>query len=209
MVKVSVVFHSIYGHIYKMAEAVAEGAREVEGAEVEIYQVPETLPYEVLEKMGAIETKNLFAHIPVLTRSMYEDVLAGADAIIFGAPTRYGNMTAQMRTVFDGLGGLWAKNAFVGKVGSAFTSSQTQHGGQESTLLTTYVTLFHLGMVIVGLPYSETRQMRMDEITGGSPYGVTTIAGENNTRQPSENELAMARYQGKLVAQTAKKLAGK
>jgi NAD(P)H dehydrogenase (quinone) len=209
MVKVSVVFHSIYGHIYKMAEAVAEGAREVEGAEVEIYQVPETLPYEVLEKMGAIETKNLFAHIPVLTRSMYEDVLAGADAIIFGAPTRYGNMTAQMRTVFDGLGGLWARNAFVGKVGSAFTSSQTQHGGQESTLLTTYVTLFHLGMVIVGLPYSETRQMRMDEITGGSPYGATTIAGENNTRQPSENELAMARYQGRLVTETAKKLAGK
>lgn len=209
MVKVSVVFHSIYGHIYKMAEAVAEGAREVEGAEVEIYQVPETLPYEVLEKMGAIETKNLFAHIPVLTRSMYEDVLAGADAIIFGAPTRYGNMSAQMRTVFDGLGGLWAKNAFVGKVGSVFTSSQTQHGGQESTLLTTYVTLFHLGMVIVGLPYSETRQMRMDEITGGSPYGVTTIAGENNTRQPSENELAMARYQGRLVTETAKKLAGK
>lgn len=209
MVKVSVVFHSIYGHIYKMAEAVAEGAREVEGAEVEIYQVPETLPYEVLEKMGAIETKNLFAHIPVLTRSMYEDVLAGADAIIFGAPTRYGNMSAQMRTVFDGLGGLWAKNAFVGKVGSAFTSSQTQHGGQESTLLTTYVTLFHLGMVIVGLPYSETRQMRMDEITGGSPYGASTIAGENNTRQPSENELAMARYQGRLVTETAKKLAGK
>ena len=209
MVKVSVVFHSIYGHIYKMAEAVAEGAREVEGAEVEIYQVPETLPYEVLEKMGAIETKDLFAHIPVLTRSMYEDVLAGADAIIFGAPTRYGNMTAQMRTVFDGLGGLWARNAFVGKVGSVFTSSQTQHGGQESTLLTTYVTLFHLGMVIVGLPYSETRQMRMDEITGGSPYGATTIAGENNTRQPSENELAMARYQGRLVTETAKKLAGK
>ena len=108
MVKVNVIFHSIYGHIYKMAEAVAEGAREVEGAEVEIYQVPETLPYEVLEKMGAIETKNLFAHIPVLTRSMYEDVLAGADAIIFGTPTRYGNMTAQMRTVFDGLGGLWS-----------------------------------------------------------------------------------------------------
>jgi NAD(P)H dehydrogenase (quinone) len=209
MVKVSVVFHSIYGHIYKMAEAVAEGAREVEGAEVEIYQVPETLPYEVLEKMGAIETKDLFAHIPVLTRSMYEDVLAGADAIIFGAPTRYGNMTAQMRTVFDGLGGLWAKNAFVGKVGSVFTSSQTQHGGQESTLLTAYVTLFHLGMVIVGLPYSETRQMRMDEITGGSPYGASTIAGENNTRQPSENELAMARYQGRLVTETAKKLAGK
>ena len=209
MVKVNVIFHSIYGHNYKMAEAIAEGAREVEGAEVEIYQVPETLPHEVLEKMGAIETKNLFAHIPVLTRSMYEDVLAGADALLFGTPTRYGNMTAQMRTVFDGLGGLWSRNAFVGKVGSVFTSSQTQHGGQESTILTTHVTLLHLGMVIVGLPYSETRQMRMDEITGGSPYGASTIAGEDNNRQPSENELAMARYQGRHVTQIAKKLAGK
>ncbi|MGB9938723.1 NAD(P)H:quinone oxidoreductase type IV [Methanosarcina sp.] len=209
MVKTNVIFHSIYGHIYKMAEAIAEGAREVEGAEVEIYQVPETLPYEVLEKMGAIETKDLFSHIPVLTRSMYEDILAGADAIIFGTPTRYGNMTAQMRTVFDGLGGLWVKNALVGKVGSVFTSSQTQHGGQESTILTTHVTLLHLGMIIVGLPYSETRQMRMDEITGGSPYGASTIAGENNSRQPSENELAMARYQGRHVTQIAKKLAGK
>lgn len=209
MVKINVIFHSIYGHIYKMAEAVAEGAREVEGAEVEIYQVPETLPYEVLEKMGAIETKNLFAHIPVLTRSMYEDVLAGADAIIFGTPTRYGNMTAQMRTVFDGFGGLWVRNVLVGKVGSVFTSSQTQHGGQESTILTTHVTLLHLGMIIVGLPYSETRQMRMDEITGGSPYGASTISGENNSRQPSENELEMARYQGRLVTQVAKKLAGK
>ncbi|HET8688111.1 MAG TPA: NAD(P)H:quinone oxidoreductase type IV [Methanosarcina sp.] len=209
MVKVNVVFHSIYGHIYKMAEAVAEGAREVEGAEVEIYQVPETLPYEVLEKMGAIETKNLFAHIPVVTRSMYEDVLAGADALIFGSPTRYGMMTAEMRTVFDGLGGLWSRDAFVGKVGSVFTSSGTQHGGQESTILSFHVTLLHLGMIIVGLPYSENRQRRMDEITGGSPYGASTIAGGDGSRQPSENELAMARYQGRHVAQIAKKLTGK
>jgi NAD(P)H dehydrogenase (quinone) len=209
MVKVNVIFHSIHGHIYKMSEAIAEGAREVEGAEVEIYQVPETLPYEVLEKMGAIETKNLFAHIPVVTRSMYEDVFAGADALIFGIPTRYGNMSAQMRTVFDGLGGLWSRDALVGKVGSVFTSSETQHGGQESTILTTHVTLLHLGMIIVGLPYSENRQRRMDEITGGSPYGASTIAGIDEKRQPSENELAIARYQGRYVTQIAKKLTGR
>lgn len=208
MVKVNVIFHSIYGHIYRMAEAIAEGAREVEGAEVQIYQVPETLPDEVLEKMGAVETKKLFSHIPVVTRDMYPDVLANADALIFGTPTRYGMMTAQMRAVFDGLGGLWSKDIFVGKVGSVFTSSDTQHGGQESTILTSHVTLLHLGMIIVGLPYSEKRQMRMDEITGGSPYGASTIAG-GNTRQPSENELAMARYQGKHVTEIAKKIAGK
>ena len=148
MVKVNVIFHSIYGHIYRMAEAIAAGAREVEGAEVNIYQVPETLSDEILGKMGAIETKKLFAHIPVLTRDMYKDVLAGADALIFGTPTRYGMMTAEMRTVFDGLGELWSRDAFVGKVGSVFTSSGTQHGGQESTILTSHVTLLHLGMII-------------------------------------------------------------
>jgi len=209
MVKVNVIFHSIHGHIYKMAEAVAAGAREVEGAEVGIYQVPETLPQDVLVKMGAVETKKLFAHIPVLTRDMYKDVLVGADALIFGTPTRYGMMTAEMRTVLDGLGELWSQDAFVGKVGSVFTSSGTQHGGQESTILTFYVSLLHLGMIIVGLPYSEKRQMRMDEITGGSPYGASTIAGGDGSRQPSENELSMARYQGRHVAQIAKKLAGK
>lgn len=209
MVKVNVIFHSIHGHIYKMAEAVAAGAREVEGVEVGIYQVPETLPHEIIEKMGAIETKKLFAHIPVLTRDIYEDVLAGADALIFGTPTRFGMMTAEMRTVLDGLGGLWSQDAFVGKVGSVFTSSATQHGGQESTILTFHVSLLHLGMIIVGLPYAEKRQMRVDEITGGSPYGVSTIAGGDGSRQPSENELAMARYQGRHVAQIAKKLAGK
>jgi len=159
--------------------------------------------------MGAIETKKLFAHIPVLTRDMYEDVLAGADALIFGTPTRYGMMTAEMRAVLDGLGGLWSQDAFVGKVGSVFTSSATQHGGQESTILTFHVSLLHLGMIIVGLPYAEKRQTRMDEITGGSPYGASTIAGGDGSRQPSENELAMARYQGRHVAQIAKKLAGK
>lgn len=208
MVKVSVVFHSVHAHIYKMAEAVAAGAREVEGAEVGIYQVPETLPQEVLEKVGAIETKKLFAHIPVLTRDMYEEVLAGADAIIFGTPTRYGNATAQMRTVLDGLGKLWSEDAFVGKVGSVFTSSGTQHGGQESTILTFHVTLLHLGMIIVGLPYAEKRQTRMDEITGGSPYGVSTITGGDGSRQPSENELEMARYQGRHVTRIAKRLSG-
>jgi NAD(P)H dehydrogenase (quinone) len=209
MIKVNVIFHSIYGHIYRMAEAIAEGAREVEGAKVGIYQVPETLPNDVLEKMRAIETKKLFAHIPVLTRDKYEDVLAGADALIFGTPTRYGMMTAEMRTVLDGLGELWSRDAFVGKVGSVFTSSGTQHGGQESTILTFHVSLLHLGMIIVGLPYAEKRQTRMDEITGGSPYGVSTIAGGDGSRRPSENELAMARYQGRHVAQVAKKIAGK
>ncbi|MDY9927201.1 NAD(P)H:quinone oxidoreductase type IV [Methanosarcina sp.] len=209
MVKVNVIFHSVHAHIYKMAEAVAAGAREVEGAKVEIYQVPETLTDEILEKMGAIETKKLFAHIPVLTRDMYGEVLAGADALIFGTPTRYGMMTAQMRAVLDGVGYLWSQDAFVGKVGSAFTSSNTQHGGQESTILSFHVTLLHLGMVIVGLPYAEKRQTRMDEITGGSPYGASTIAGEDVSRQPSENELEMARYQGRHVARIAKKIAGK
>jgi NAD(P)H dehydrogenase (quinone) len=209
MVKVNIIFYSMYGHIYRMAEAVAAGAREVEGAKVGIYQVPETLTDEILEKMGAIETKKLFAHIPVLTRDMYEDVLAGADALIFGTPTRYGMMTAQMRAVLDGVGGLWSQDAFVGKAGSVFTSSNTQHGGQEATILTFHVTLLHLGMIIVGLPYAEKRQTRMDEITGGSPYGASTIVGPGGSRQPSENELAMARYQGRHVTQIAKKIAGK
>ena len=209
MVKVNVIFHSIHGHIYKMAEAVVAGAREVEGVEVGIYQVPETLPDEVIEKMGAVEIKNFFAHIPVLTRDMYKDVLAGADALIFGTPTSYGMMTAEMRTVLDGLGELWSQDAFVGKVGSVFTSSATQHGGQESTILSFHVSLLHLGMLIVGLPYAEKRQTIMNEITGGSPYGASTIAAGDGSRRPSENELAMARYQGRHVAQIARKLAEK
>jgi len=203
--KLNVIFYSMYGHIYKMAEAVAEGAKEVKGADVTLYQVPETLPADVIVKMGAAEAKKKFSHVPVAT----VDNLAEADAVIFGTPTRFGNMCAQMRAFIDSTGGLWQKGALIGKAGSVFASSATQHGGQESTILSFHTTLLHQGMVIVGLPYSEARQMTMGEISGGSPYGVTTIAGGDGSRMPSENELAMARFQGKHVAAIAMKLAGK
>jgi len=200
--KVLVVFYSTYGHIYQMAEAIAEGARAVSGAEVVLRRVPETLPNEVLKQMGALEAQKRFAHIPVCT----VEELAGADAIIFGTPTRFGNMCGQMRQFLDATGGLWAKGALVGKVGSVFTSSATQHGGQESTILTFHVTLLHHGFVLVGLPYAFQGQMTIDEITGGSPYGASTIAGGDGSRTPSENELSAARFQGKHVAAIASKL---
>ncbi len=200
--KVLVVFYSTYGHIYQMAEAIAEGARAVSGAEVVLRRVPETLPNEVLKQMGALEAQKRFAHIPVCT----VEELAGADAIIFGTPTRFGNMCGQMRQFLDATGGLWAKGALVGKVGSVFTSSATQHGGQESTILTFHVTLLHHGFVLVGLPYTFQGQMIIDEITGGSPYGASTIAGGDGSRTPSENELSAARFQGKHVAAIASKL---
>lgn len=203
--KVNVIFHSMYGHIYRMAEAVAQGVKEAEGAEARVLQVKETLSDEIIAKMGATEAKKSFAHIPVAS----VDHLVDADATIFGTPTRYGNMSAQMKTFIDATGGLWLKGVLVGKVGSVFTSTATQHGGQESTLLSFHVPLLHLGMVIVGLPYSETRQMTLAEITGGSPYGASTIAGAQGERLPSENELAMARFQGRHVASIAKKLAAK
>ena len=202
--KVKVVFYSMYGHIYRMAEAVAEGAREVAGAEVELLQVPELIPDEVLARSGAKKAREVFAHIPIAKVSD----LANADAIIFGTPTRFGNMCAQMRNFLDQTGGLWAQNALVGKVGSVFTASATQHGGQETTIISSHITLLHLGMIIVGLPYSEARQTTMAEITGGSPYGAATIAAGDGSRMPSENELAMARFQGRHVATIAKKLAG-
>ena len=202
--KVKIVFYSMYGHIYRMAEAVAKGAREVEGAEVELLQVPELIPDAVLEKPGAKKAREAFAHIPVAKPAD----LADADAIIFGTPTRFGNMCAQMRSFLDQTGGIWAQNALVGKVGSVFTSSGTQHGGQETTITSFHTTLLHHGMIIVGLPYTETRQTRLDEITGGSPYGASTIAGANGSRMPSDNELAMARFQGRHVATIAEKLAG-
>jgi NAD(P)H dehydrogenase (quinone) len=201
--KALVVFYSAYGHIYKMAEAVAEGAKTVAGAEVEIRRVPETLPTEVLEKMEAVEAQKALSHVPVCT----VEELAGADAIIFGTPTRFGNMCGQMRQFLDATGSLWAEGALVGKVGSVFTSSATQHGGQESTILTFHVTLLHHGLVVVGLPYAFQGQMRVDEITGGSPYGASTIAGGDGSRMPSENELAGAQFQGKHVAEVAAKLA--
>lgn len=200
--KVNVIFHSVWGHIYRMAEAVADGARQVDGAQVKLFQVHETLPQDILASMGAVESKKSFAHIPEATL----DNLSEADAIIFGTATRYGMMTAQMKTFLDSTGQLWAKGALVGKVGSVFTASATQHGGQESTILNFHTVLLHHGMIIVGLPYSETRQMTMAEITGGSPYGVSTISGGDGSRLPSENELAMARFQGKHVAEIAGRL---
>jgi NAD(P)H dehydrogenase (quinone) len=202
--RVLIVFYSTYGHIFKMAEAVAEGAKEVAGAEVHIRRIPETLPQEVLEKMGAVEAQKAFSHIPVCS----VDELAEADAIIFGTPTRFGNMCGQMRQFLDATGQLWANGSLIGKVGSVFASSATQHGGQESTLLTFHVTLLHQGFVIVGLPYAFQGQMRIDEVTGGSPYGATTIAGGDGSRMPSENELEAARFQGKHTASIAAKLTG-
>ena len=201
--KVYVVFYSMYGHIYKMAEAVAAGAREVPGAEVTLWQVPELVPDAALERIGAKAARAAFAHVPVIAPAQ----LAEADAILFGTPTRFGNMAAQMRNFLDQTGGLWARGALVGKVGGVFASTATQHGGQESTILSFHTTLLHHGMVLVGLPYSEARQTTLAEISGGSPYGATTIAGGDGSRQPSENELAMARFQGRHTAQIAARLA--
>ena len=201
--KVLIVYYSMYGHIQKMAEAMAEGVKEVAEANVEIRRVPETLPAEVLGMMGALEAQKSMVQVPICT----VNELATADAIIFGTPTRFGNMCGQMRQFLDATGQLWAQGALVGKVGSVFTSTATQHGGQESTILNFHTTLLHHGMVIVGLPYAFQGQMRIDEITGGSPYGASTIAGGKGERMPSENELAAARFQGKHVATIASKLA--
>ncbi len=200
--KVLIVYYSMYGHIHRLAQAMAEGVRELPGAEVILRRVPETLSAEVLKNMGAVEPQKAMGDVPVCT----VDELPTADAIIFGTPTRFGNMCGQMRQFLDATGQLWAQGALVGKVGSVFTSSATQHGGQESTILTFHVTLLHQGMVIVGLPYSFQGQMRNDEITGGSPYGASTIAGTGGERVPTENELAAARFQGKHVASIAAKL---
>ncbi len=202
--KILIVYYSMYGHIHRMAEAIAEGAREVNGGEVTLRRVPETLPEEVLTKMGALDAQKSFSHIPVCT----VDELASADAIIFGTPTRFGNMCGQMRQFLDATGQLWAEGALVNKVGSVFASSATQHGGQESTILSFHITLLHQGFVVVGLPYTFQGQMRIDEITGGSPYGATTVTGGQGERMPSENELDAARFQGKHVATLTKKLAG-
>ena len=199
---VLIVYYSMYGHIHRMAEAVKKGADGVSGATVNICRVPETLPEEVLIKMGALEAQKAQANVPVCK---VED-LVSADAIIFGTPTRFGNMCGQMRQFLDSTGGLWAKGALVGKVGSVFTSSSTQHGGQESTILSFHITLLHQGMIIIGLPYSFAGQMRIDEMTGCSPYGASTIAGGDGKRMPSENELDAARFQGKHVAEIAVKL---
>ena len=200
--KVLVIYYSMYGHVYRLAQAAAEGAQSVEGVEAVLRRVPETLSEAVLEKMGAVEAQKRQAGVPVCT----VDELGQADAVIFGTPTRFGNMCGQMRQFLDATGQLWVKGALVGKAGSVITSSNTQHGGQESTILSFHITLLHQGMVIVGLPYAFQGQMTMDEITGGSPYGASTIAGGDGSRFPSENELAGARYQGEHVARIARKL---
>lgn len=201
---ISIVFYSSYGHMYKMAQAAVEGAKEVDGAEVSLYRVPEVLSEDILGQMGSLEFQKQIQDIPVVDH----EVLKNSDALIFGIPTRFGNMIGQWRMFLDSTGPLWSSGALVGKVGSIMSSSATQHGGQESTILTSLVTLLHLGLIYVGLPYSFQGQMRLDEITGGSPYGASTIAGGDGSRMPSENELDAARYQGRHVAQVAAKLVG-
>ena len=200
--KVLVVYYSMYGHVYKMVEAAAEGARSVANVEAVLHRVPETLSEDVLEKMGAVEAQKRQADVPVCT----VDELGEADAIIFGTPTRFGNMCGQMRQFLDATGHLWMNGALTGKVGSVITSSNTQHGGQETTILSFHITLLHHGMVTVGLPYAFQGQMTIAKISGCSPYGASTIAGGDGSRLPSENELAGARYQGEHVAKIAKKL---
>lgn len=201
-IKVYVVFYSMYAHVYQLAEAILQGTRDVEQTEGSLYQVPELMSDEALEKSGAKKAKQSFSHVPFIT----PEQLSEADAIIFGTPTRFGNMTAQMRNFLDQTGPLWMKGSLIGKVGSVFTSTATQHGGQETTITSFHTTLLHHGMVIVGVPYSEQRLMNMDEISGGTPYGASTLAGVDGSRQPSENELAIARFQGRHVAEIARKL---
>jgi NAD(P)H dehydrogenase (quinone) len=202
-VRVKVIFYSLYGHVFRMAEAIAAGAREVPGAEVELSQVAETLPPEVLVKMGAAEAKKAFAHIPLADPRK----LAEADALIFGTGTRYGSATSQMQAFFDNTGALWSSGALVGKAGGVFTSTATQHGGQETTLMSMHTFLFHMGMAVVGVPYAAKELSYMQEITGGTPYGASTITGPQGDRLPSANELALARYQGRHTTQIAAKLA--
>ena len=199
MTKVLVLYYSMYGHIETLAEAVAEGARSVEGIEVTIKRVPDLVPEDVARKAGAkLDQAAAIASV---------DELPNYDAIIFGTPTRFGNMCAQMRNFLDQTGRLWANGSLIGKVGSVFTSTGTQHGGHETTITSFHTTLLHHGMIVVGCPYSCQELVNMSEITGGSPYGAGTLAGGDGSRRPSENELKIARFQGNHVAQVAKKQA--
>ncbi|MDA8419271.1 MAG: NAD(P)H:quinone oxidoreductase [Desulfobacteraceae bacterium] len=199
-----IVYYSLYGHVAAMAEAAAEGARQVEGVAVAIRRVPETLPPEVIVKMGASEAQKTQSQVPVCT----VEELAGADAILFGTPTRFGNMCGQMRQFLDSTGQLWVQGALIGKPGGVFVSTATQHGGQESTILSFQISLLHHGMVVVGLPYSFQGQMGVEEVKGGSPYGATTIAGHQGERRPSAVELEAARFQGRHLADIGKRLKG-
>ncbi len=200
--RVLIVFHSLHGHVYRLAESVAEGAREVADVDVRLTQVAETLPQEILERMGAVETKQTFAHVPVAKT----EELAEADAVILGTPTRYGAATAQMQAFLDATGRHWVQGALVGKIGSAFTSTASQHGGQETTLVHVHTFFFHQGMVVVGVPYEAQELLDLEAISGGTPYGASTIAGPRGERSPTANELAIARFQGRHVARLATRL---
>lgn len=199
---VSIVFYSLYGHVYEMAKAVKEGAESVEGAEVNLVQVAELMNEDALKKAGAYDAKKAFAHIEIANNSHLEN----ADAIIFGTPTRFGMMASQMRNFLDQTGGLWFNGKLINKVGGVFISTGTQHGGQETTIRSFHTTMLHHGMIIAGVPYSCKELVNMDEISGGSPYGASTLAGNDGSRMPSENELKIARFQGKHVAEIASKL---
>jgi NAD(P)H dehydrogenase (quinone) len=198
MTKILVLYYSMYGHVETMAKAVVEGARSVEGIDVTLKRVPELMPEEVARKAGA----KLDQEAPIAT----VDELPDYQALIFGTPTRFGNMCSQMRNFLDQTGKLWVSGALVGKVGSVFTSTATQHGGQETTITSFHSTLLHQGMIIVGVPYSCQALLNMDEITGGSPYGASTLARADGSRRPTENELIIARFQGEHIAKIAKKL---
>jgi len=200
--KILVLFYSTYGHIYQMAKAVADGARSIDNVSVDIKRVPETLSPEILSMMGALEAQKAFTDVPI---AKVQD-LGEYDAIIFGFATRFGGMAAQMKAFLDASGQLWAKGALIGKIGSVFTSTGTQHGGQEAAILSFYPFLLHHGMLIAGLPYSFAGQTIMNEITGGSPYGAATIVGGDGSRMPSENELEGARFQGRFVAEQVAKM---
>jgi NAD(P)H dehydrogenase (quinone) len=195
-------YYSLDGHVHKMAQSVAQGVALVAGAEAGLRRVPETLAGDVIEKMGAAATLALQQEVPVCT----VEELAEADAVIFGTPTRFGNMCGQMKQFLDATGSLWQKGALVGKAAGVFTSSNTQHGGQESTILSFHIVLLHQGMVVVGLPYAFPGLMETGEMSGGSPYGASTIAGNDGSRTPSDNELNGARYQGEHIARIAAKL---
>jgi len=200
MTKILVIYYSMYGHVETMAKAIADGARSIDGTEVVIRRVPELMPEDVAREAGA--------KLDQAAKIAKVDELADYDAIIFGTPTRYGNMCSQMRNFLDQTGSPWANGTLVGRIGSVFTSTATQHGGQETTLTSFHTTLLHLGMIIVGVPYATSELSEMEEISGGTPYGASTIADSDGSRQPSENELAIARFQGKHVAKLAMKLGG-
>ena len=203
MAKILVAFYSTYGHCYQLAKSVAEGAKAA-GASVDLKRFPEVMPEEKLKEIGAFEAQKAFADVPELQ----PDDLADYDGILFGIPTRYGNIPSQIASVLDRTGGLWQNGKLVGKVGSVFTSTASQHGGQETTCMGFYTFLIHMGMLISGVPYAVQKLLQNDRVMGGSPYGAATIAGGDGSRQPTDDELEIAREQGRIVAEYAAKLAG-